>query len=194
MATTHTAQTGTIIEPGTWSIDASHSSVEFVARHLMVTKVRGRFGEIDGTITIADDPFQSSVRASVDAASVSSGDEKRDAHLRSADFFDVEQFPTITFKSTAVTKTDDGFSVVGDLTMHGITKPVTLEVEDLSAPSKDPWGNTRVGTSAKAKVNRRDYGLSWNAALETGGVVVGDQIKITIDVSLIATAAKSAAA
>jgi polyisoprenoid-binding protein YceI len=160
----------------------------------MITNVKGRFGKLAGTVELdTEHPETSKVDVTIDASSIDTREDKRDAHLRSPDFFDVEKFPTLTFKSTQVTKTDDGFTVHGELTIRGIAKPVTLEVEDLSAPSKDPWGNTRVGTSAKAKISRKDWGLTWNAALETGGVVVGDQIKIAIDVSLIAAAVAVAA-
>ncbi|MCX5743543.1 MAG: YceI family protein [Proteobacteria bacterium] len=177
-----------------WNIDPSHSTAEFSIRHLMITNVKGRFGALTGTVELdADHPESSVVAVTIDATSIDTRDDKRDAHLRSPDFFDVAQFPTLTFQSTKVTRTDDGFEVVGDLTIRGITKAVTLEVEGLSNPSKDPWGNTRVGTSAKAKINRKDWGLLWNAALETGGVLVGEQIKISIDVSLIAAAAAIAA-
>jgi polyisoprenoid-binding protein YceI len=184
MATTQTAKPGTVIEPGTWVIDASHSSVEFVARHLMVTKVRGRFGDIEGTITIADDPFQSSVRATVDAASVSSGDEKRDAHLRSADFFDVEQFPTIEFVSKRVEARDDSFALTGDLTVHGVTREVTWNL-DYDGSVQDPWGGTRAGFSATIDVNRKDWGLEWNVALEAGGFVVSDKVKLNVEIEAI---------
>ena len=173
-----------------WNIDPSHSTAEFSVRHLMITNVRGRFGKLAGTIELdADHPESSSIDVTIDATSIDTRDDKRDAHLRSPDFFDVEKFPTLVFKSTRVTPTEDGFSVLGDLTMHGVTKPVTLEVEALSAAGKDPWGNTRIGTSAKAKLNRKDWGLNWNAALETGGVLVGEQVKIAIDVSLVQQAA-----
>jgi polyisoprenoid-binding protein YceI len=170
-----------------YTIDPSHSTAEFSVRHLMISNVKGRFGKLSGTVDLdVERPSASTVDVTIDATSIDTREEKRDAHLRSPDFFDVEKFPTLTFKSTSVAKTEDGFTVVGDLTMRGVTHPVTLEVDELSAPSKDPWGNTRVGASAKAKLNRKDWGLAWNAALETGGVVVGDQIKISIDVSLVA--------
>jgi polyisoprenoid-binding protein YceI len=177
-----------------WTIDASHSTAEFSVRHLMITNVHGRFGKLAGTVDLdPDHPETSHVDVTIDATSIDTRDDKRDAHLRSADFFDVEKFPTIAFKSKAVTKTEDGFAVLGDLTMHGVTKEITLDVEDLSKPGKDPWGNTRIGTSAKAKLNRKDWGLNWNAALEAGGVLVGEQVKISIDVSLVAAAAAAAA-
>jgi len=177
-----------------YNIDPSHSSAEFSVRHLMITNVKGRFGKLAGTVELdTEHPETSKIDVTIDASSIDTREEKRDAHLRSPDFFDVEKYPNVTFTSTRVTRTDDGFKVLGDLTMRGITKQVTLEVEDLSAPSKDPWGNTRVGTSAVAKINRKDWGLTWNAALETGGVVVGEHIVISIDVSLVAQAAVAAA-
>jgi len=183
MATT-TSNTGTIIEPGTWTIDASHSSVEFVARHLMVTKVRGVFGDVEGTITIADDPFQSSVTASVDAASVSSGDAKRDEHLRSADFFDVEQFPKIAFVSKRVEAKGDKFALTGDLTVHGVTREVTWDLE-YDGSVQDPWGGTRAGFSATIEVNRKDWGLEWNMALEAGGLVVSDKVRLNVEIEAV---------
>ena len=152
----------------------------------MITNVKGRFGSLSGTVDYdPEKPEASQIDVTIDATSIDTRDEKRDAHLRSPDFFDAEKFPTITFKSTSVKKTDDGFAATGDLTIHGVTKPVTLEVEGPSAPSKDPWGNTRIGASATAKINRKDFGLNWNAALETGGVLVGEQVKISIEVSLV---------
>ena len=177
-----------------YNIDPSHSAAEFSVRHLMITNVKGRFGKLSGVVDIDTDHLdQSKIDVTIDATSIDTRDEKRDGHLRSPDFFDVEKFPTLTFTSKRVTKTDDGFAVLGDLTMHGVTRELTLEVEELSEPGKDPWGNVRVGTSAKAKINRKDWGLNWNAAIETGGVLVGEQVKISIDVSLVAAAASVAA-
>ena len=169
-----------------WNIDGSHSSAEFSVRHLMITNVKGRFGTLSGTVDYdPEKPEASQIDVTIDATSVDTRDEKRDAHLRSPDFFDTEKFPSITFKSTGVKKTDDGFAATGDLTIHGVTKSVTLEVEGPSDPNKDPWGNTRIGASAHAKINRKDFGLNWNAALEAGGVLVGEQVKISIEVSLV---------
>jgi polyisoprenoid-binding protein YceI len=177
-----------------WNIDASHSTAEFSIRHLMISNVRGRFGKLTGTVELdPKNPEASSIDVTIDAASIDTRDEKRDAHLRSADFFDVEKYPNVAFKSKSVKRAGDGFEVLGDLTMHGITKEVVLEVEALSNPGKDPWGNTRVGTSATAKINRKDWGLHWNAALETGGVLVGEQVKISLEVELVAAAASAAA-
>jgi len=177
-----------------WNIDPAHSTAEFSVRHLMITNVKGRFGALSGTVELdPEHPETSKVDVTIDATSIDTSNEKRDAHLKSPDFFDVEKFPSLTFKSTKVSRTDAGFEVVGDLTMHGITNELTLEVEEVSSPSKDPWGNTRVGTSARARINRKDWGLNWNAALETGGVLVGEQVKISIEVSLVAAAAAVAA-
>ena len=169
-----------------WNIDGSHSTAEFSVRHLMITNVKGRFGTLSGTVDYdPEKPEASQIDVTIDATSIDTRDEKRDAHLRSPDFFDVEKFPSLTFKSTSVKKTDDGFAATGDLTIHGVTKPVTLEVEGPSDQNKDPWGNTRIGASATAKINRKDFGLNWNAALEAGGVLVGEHVKISIEVSLV---------
>lgn len=167
-------------------IDASHSSATFSVRHLMVTNVRGEFTSLAGEATVdLENPGASTVTASIDVASINTREEKRDAHLRSADFFDAEQFPKITFASKSVRRKGDGFDVVGDLTIHGTTKEVALNVEELTAETSDPWGNRRIGASARTKIKRSDFGMTWNAALEAGGMLVGDEISITIDVSLI---------
>jgi polyisoprenoid-binding protein YceI len=168
-----------------WNIDPTHSTAEFSIRHLMITNVKGRFGALSGTVDFdAASPEASKIDVTIDATSIDTRDEKRDGHLKSADFFEVEKYPTITFASKKITKSDDGFHAVGDLTMHGVTKEVTLEVEGPSSVTKDPWGNNRIGASATAKINRKDWGLSWNGALEAGGVLVGEQVKINIEVSM----------
>ena len=174
-------------ESNQWVVDASHSNAGFSVRHMMITNVRGEFQKLEGTVTWDPlHPEATKIEASVDVASINTRDEKRDGHLKSADFFDVEKFPTITFKSkSAKAKGKEELSVTGDLTIHGVTKEVVLEVEGPSAPAPDPWGNTRVGATASTKIKRDDFGLTWNAALEAGGVLVGSEIKITIDVSLI---------
>lgn len=170
-----------------WNIDGSHSTAEFTVRHLMITNVRGRFGKVAGVVEYDPaKPEASSITASIDATSIDTREDKRDAHLKSADFFDVEKFPTLEFKSTKVTKIDDGFSAVGELTMHGVSKPVTLEVTEISAATKDPWGNQRIGASAHAKINRKDWGLGWNQLLEAGGVAVGEHVKISLEISMVA--------
>jgi len=166
---------------GSYALDQSHSSVSFSARHLMVSKVRGRFPVSAGHLDIAEDPTQSSVVATIDVSGVESGDPKRDEHLRSGDFFDAEQYPTATFRSTRVHDRGDGeFTLEGELTVRDSTRPVTLQGEYLGSQDS-PWGDTRVGFTAETEINRKDWGLSYNVALETGGVLVGDKIKLTID-------------
>jgi polyisoprenoid-binding protein YceI len=171
----------------TWQIDPAHSSVEFTVRHMMISNVKGQFEKTTGTITTnGSDPASATIDATIDAASVDTRVEKRDAHLKSPDFLDVAKYPTITFKSTKVEAAGAGkFRVTGDLTLHGVTKPVVLDVETAGPPIRDPMGNTRAGASATTKINRSDFGLKWNKALEAGGVVVGDEVAISIDVEAI---------
>lgn len=178
------AQALDALTPGTWTIDPSHSSVGFVARHLMVSKVRGEFRSFAGTLTIAEDRLASSVQASVEMNSVSTGDDQRDGHLRTGDFFDTEQFPTMTFTSAAVRAAGDDFVLVGDLTIKGVTRSVEFELE-FDGVSPDPWGGTRAGFSATTVINRKDFGLEWNVALDTGGVLVGDKVTITLDIQAV---------
>ena len=171
----------------TWNIDPAHSAAEFKVKHMMISNVKGSFSGLSGALTEhSDDATLSSVEAAIPVAAISTGDAQRDAHLKSADFFDAEKYPTLNFKSTRVTrKGEAAYEVTGDLTIHGVTRPVTFAVEGPSAPGKDPWGNTRIGLSATTKINRKDFGLSWNAALETGGFLVGEEIAITLDVQFI---------
>jgi len=171
----------------TWNIDPAHSHAEFKVRHMMISNVKGEFKGIGGTLKLNDaDLTQSGVEVSIDAASIDTGEAQRDGHLKTADFLDVEKFPTLTFKSTRVVKGKNGeVKVSGDLTIHGVTRNVELEVEGPSASMKDPWGNTRIGLSATTRINRKDFGLSWNAALETGGILVGEEVNITLDVQFI---------
>ncbi|MGH9065635.1 MAG: YceI family protein [Acidimicrobiales bacterium] len=170
---------------GTWKLDPVHTSVEFTARHMMVSKVKGRFKTFSGTITVAEDPLASSVTASIDPASVDTHEEKRDAHLRSPDFFDVEKFPTIEFESTSVRPGSGGHVLTGDLTIHGVTRTVELDLEH-NGTGPDPYGGTRTGFTATTEINRKDFGLVWNAAIEgTGGVVVGDKVGITLEVEAV---------
>jgi len=164
---------------GTWAIDPTHTEVGFVARHLMVSKVRGYFREVSGTVEVAEDVTQSVVDVTAQIASVETGTADRDAHLKSADFFDAEQFPTMRFVSTSF----DGATLSGDLTIKDVTKPVTFDV-DFGGVGQDPWGNTKAGFEATTTVNRKDWGLTWNAAVEGGGVLVSDKITINIDVQL----------
>lgn len=170
-----------------WAIDASHSHVGFKVRHNTVSWVKGRFAEVDGTVTW-DGASPKSVEATITIAiaSVDTENEKRDKHLRSADFFDAEQFPTATFTSTKIGKVkDDGaFQLVGTLEMHGVSKEVTLDVDPISGPVQDPWGNTRIGTSATVTINRQDWGVSWSKLLDAGGLVVGDEVHLTLEVEL----------
>ena len=180
--TTRTFQGLDIPAAGTFEIDTSHSTLQFVARHLMVSKVRGRFGSYSGIITIADDPLESSVTVTIDPATVDTGDDGRDAHLISADFFAVEEHPEITFRSTAVRPvTGNRFDVDGELTIRGVTKTVTIPAE-FEGVAGDPWGNERIGFSAQVEVDREAFGLTWNQALEAGGVLVAKTVKIDIDV------------
>ena len=184
MTTSTTVQTSA--QPTRWTLDASHSSVGFSVRHMMITNVRGEFEKLTGEVLF--DPKQlgaAKVSASIDVASINTREPKRDEHLRSAEFFDAAAHPTITFASRAVRAKGEGYELVGDLTIRGTTKEVTLTVEDVTAEHTDPWGQRRIGASAKTKVRRSDFGMTWNAALEAGGVLVGDEISIQIEVSLV---------
>lgn len=171
----------------TWSIDPAHSAAEFKVKHMMISNVKGKFSGLSGTLTLNEgDVAKSSVQASIPIATVNTADEQRDGHLKSADFFDAEKFPNMTFTSLKVVPDGAGENkVTGELTLHGVTKQVTFDVEGPSEPGKDPWGNTRIGLAATAKINRKDFGLVWNAALETGGVLVGEDVTISLDVQFI---------
>ena len=171
----------------TWKIDPSHSAAEFKVRHMMISFVKGKFSGLSGVLKLDENDYTHSVvEVSIPAASVSTVDEKLDAHLKEADFFDVQNFPTLTFKSTSIRSLGDrDYEVTGDLTIRGVTKSVILSVRDLSQPSKDPWGNQRIGLSASATINRKEFGLVWNAHLEFGGVLVGDEVAIALDVQFI---------
>ena len=170
-----------------WNIDPAHSNAEFKVKHMMISNVKGSFSGITGTL-VEDpaDPSLNRIDASIDISTVNTGDQKRDEHLKSSDFFHHEQHPQMTFKSTKVEKNgDEEYTVTGDLTIRGITKPVVFAVEGPSQPAKDPWGNTRIGLSATTKINRKEFGLNWNAALESGGILVGEDVHISLDVQLI---------
>lgn len=171
----------------TWNIDPTHSGIEFKVKHMMISNVKGHFSKISGTLVLDEsDLAKSHVKASIDATSIETRDPQRDAHLRSADFLDVEKFPTLSFNSEQISIIRDGeLSVEGDLTIHGVTRRVTFTVEGPSSPATDPWGNTRVAVTATTKINRKDFGLTWNAALETGGILVGDEVTITLDVQFV---------
>ena len=177
----------------TWQLDPAHTNVEFSVKHLMLARVKGRFTGVAGTVMLAAEPTASTVEVVIDAASIDTREAKRDAHLRSADFFDVERFPTIAFRSREVRPTGGGeFSVVGDLTIRDVTREVTLEATE-EGRGTDPWGGERAGFSATAEIDRRDFGLTWNQALEAGGVLVGNEIRIALEVELVKQAAAEAA-
>jgi polyisoprenoid-binding protein YceI len=171
----------------TWVIDADHSSIQFKVKHLMVSNVKGEFKKFSGALTIDDaDITRSKVDVTIDATSIDTGNAKRDEHLRSPDFLDVAKNPTLKFVSTKVAKSGDGtLKVTGTLMLHGVSREVVLDVEGPTSAIKDPWGNTKRGASATTKINRKDFGLTWNKALETGGVVVGDEVAITLEVELL---------
>jgi polyisoprenoid-binding protein YceI len=180
----------TIPAPGTvstWNLDPAHSVAEFKVKHMMISNVKGSFSGLAGVLKLDETDYtHSTVEASVSIASLKTGDDQRDGHLKSADFFDAEKFPTLTFKSTNIDSTGGpNYTVAGDFTLHGITKQITLAVEDISEPSKDPWGNQRIGLSASTKINRKDFGLTWNSALEAGGVLVGEEVTITLEIQFI---------
>ena len=181
---------------GEWQVDPAHSSAQFSVRHMMISTVRGQFQKMTGTVNLNEaDVTKSAIDITIDAASIDTREPKRDGHLRSPDFFDTEKFPTLTFKSTKIEKAGDGqYSVTGDLTMHGVTHPVTLAVDGPSAPAKNPWGMTVRGVSATGSLSRKDWGLTWNKALEAGGVLVGDEIKLQIDAELAEKPAAAPAA
>ena len=183
MSTLATPQTATT----TWNIDQVHSVAEFKVKHMMISNVKGQFTRVKGALSLNEsDLTDSRIEASIEAASISTRDDQRDTHLKSTDFFDVEKFPTLSFKSTRISRVADGeLTIAGDLTIHGVTRSVVFNVEGPTTPAKDPWGNTRRGVSATTKINRKDFGLTWNAALETGGILVGDEVTITLDVQFV---------
>jgi len=178
----------------TWQIDGSHSGIHFAVRHMVISKTRGQFSRWNGTLSVPEGDFRrATVDVTIDAASIDTGAEDRDTHLRSADFFDVETYPEITFKSRQVEDLGgDTLRLVGDLTMHGVTREVALEVES-AGQTNDPWGNTRAGFAARGSVDRKDFGLTWNQALETGGVLVGEKVEIEIEVEAVLQAKEEVA-
>ncbi len=187
---TTTTAPATTIPTGTYTIDPTHSRIGFVARHAMVTKVRGSFNEFDGTGSFdAENPAASRLQLTIQAASIDTRNADRDGHLKSNDFFDMDTYPEITFASTAVEQTDDDeYRVTGDLTIKGVTKPVTIDFE-YDGTAVDPYGNTRIGLEGKTTVNRKDWGVNWNAALDAGGVLVGEKVTLEFEVSAIRNAA-----
>jgi polyisoprenoid-binding protein YceI len=182
---THAAEAATGVT--TWKLDPAHTSVTFTVKHMMIANVRGEFKEASGTLQWnSEDPTASSLEVTINTASISTHDESRDTHLRSADFFDVEKHPQMTFTSKSWHMLNDGeYQVLGDLTIHGTTREVELRVEGPSEEMKDPWGGTRIAFSAAGKINRKDFGLEWNVALEAGGVLVGETVKILIDAQFV---------
>jgi len=174
-----------------WSIDPAHSAAHFSVRHLMISNVRGEFSKLSGTVVLdSADPTRSTVEVSADASTINTREPQRDEHLRSADFLDVANHPTITFRSKRIVpEGPDHYKLMGDLTIRGVTKEVTFDVEGPTPPVKDPWGNVRAGVTATAKINRKDFGLVWNALVEGGGVMVGDQVSITVEAELVQKAA-----
>jgi len=169
---------------GTWTVDTGHSTVGFVARHLMVAKTRGTFSDFTASITVGDNPLESTVEAVVQIASIDTKDEARDGHLKSADFFDVEQFPTMSLVSTGIEPRGADIVLHTQLTVKGITKPVDFDLE-FDGVVTDPWGNTKAGFTAETEISRKDFGLEWNVALETGGVLVGDKVKIVLEIEAL---------
>ena len=169
---------------GTWQIDRSHTSAEFVARHLMIAKVRGRFTDVAGTIEIGEVPEQSSAHVTIQTASITTADKGRDAHLRSPDFLDAERFPTLEFRSTTVENNGSRWLVAGDLTIRDVTRSVVLDVE-FDGAATDPYGNSKIAFSASTQVNREDFGLTWNAPLEAGGVLIGPKVRIELNVEAV---------
>ncbi len=181
MAATTATELG--LTPGKWVVDPSHSNVEFVVRHMMVSKVRGRFNTFSGEVEIAENIADSTVTATIETGSVDTRDETRDGHLKSADFFDAETFPTMKFVSTSLTSKGNDYTLTGNLTVKDVTKPVSFDLE-FNGTGPDPYGGVRAGFSASTKISRKEFGLTWNALLETGGAVVSDEATIHLEVEL----------
>jgi polyisoprenoid-binding protein YceI len=180
------SSTITTATPAVWQVDTAHTSAQFSVRHLMISNVKGEFTKVTGTIVYDPaDLANSNVDVTIEADSINTRDAQRDGHLKSADFLDTAKFPTLTFRSSRFLQSGDGIKIQGDLTIHGVTREVVLDVEDLTPAVKDPWGFTRMGATATTRINRRDFGLTWNTALETGGVLVGDEVKITLDIEAV---------
>jgi len=171
----------------TWNIDPAHSLAEFKVKHMMISNVKGHFSKITGVLNLDESNVVNSVvEVSIESASIETRDAQRDAHLKSADFFDVEKHPFLLFRSNGIKQVRDGeLSVEGDLTIRGVTRKAVLDVEGPTPPAKDPWGGTRIAVSASTKINRKDFGLTWNSALETGGILVGDEVTIDLDVQFV---------
>ncbi|HET9401873.1 MAG TPA: YceI family protein [Candidatus Acidoferrales bacterium] len=183
--------TATTVQPQasttTWNIDPAHTTAEFKVKHMMIANVKGHFSKVSGVLRLDESNLANSrVEATIEAASIHTRDDQRDAHLKSADFFDTENFPTLNFKSTGISLVRDGeLAVEGDMTIRGVTRKVRFAVEGPTPPTKDPWGNTRVAIEATTKINRKDFGLSWNATLETGGILVGEEVTIALEAEFV---------
>jgi len=186
MSTQAIPQTATTTT-STWNIDPAHTVAEFKVKHMMISNVKGQFAKVSGALTLNEaDLTKSKVQATIEVNSLETRDPQRDAHLKSADFFDVEKFPTLSFTSTGVKAKGEGeLAVEGDLTIHGVTRKATFNVEGPTPAAKDPWGNMRVAIAATTKINRKDYGLTWNSTLETGGILVGEEVTISLEVQFI---------
>jgi polyisoprenoid-binding protein YceI len=170
----------------TYQIDPTHSSAHFSIRHMMISNVRGAFTKVSGTVLLdSENPANSKADASIEVASIDTREPQRDAHLKSADFFDAEKYPLIAFHAKQIDGSGSEWKLRGDLTIHGVTKEISLDVDGPTPETKDPWGNVRIGATATGKLNRKDFGLGWNAALEAGGVLVGEEVKLTIDVEAV---------
>ena len=182
--TATSSSTSTSIPAGTWTVDPTHTRIGFVARHMMVTKVRGTFQDFSADIHVADDPLASTLTAEVQMASIDTGNADRDGHLRANDFFDVEQHPTMRLVATGFEGSGSSYVMHADLTIKGVTRPVEFDLE-FDGVGQDPWGGTRAGFTAEGEINRKDWGLEWNVALEGGGVLVGEKIKLSLDVELV---------
>jgi polyisoprenoid-binding protein YceI len=172
------------LSPGTWTVDPSHSHIGFVVRHLMVAKVRGTFNEFTGTITVPENPLEASLVAEVQMASIDTKDAGRDGHLKTGDFFEVETYPTMTLRSTSIEANGGDLVLHGDLTIKGITHPVAFDLE-FDGVAQDPYGNTKAGFSATGEINRKDFGIEWNMVLETGGIALGEKVKIEIEIEAV---------
>ncbi len=182
-----TAETATAKAVTTWNFDSAHTHAQFSVRHMMITNVKGEFAGVTGQARFdGSNPESLAVEATIDVSTINTREPDRDKHLKSADFFNVEKYPALTFKSKRTENGPNGLKLIGDLTIHGTTREVTLAVDGPTPPVKDPWGLTRVGASATTKINRKDFGLTWNQALEAGGVLVGDEVKISLEVELVA--------
>jgi polyisoprenoid-binding protein YceI len=170
----------------TYQLDPSHSSINFSVKHMMIAKVHGGFEKMSGVLSYdPKNPTATTVEVNIEVASINTRDTARDTHLKSPDFFDTEKYPSITYKSVRVQEKKGDLTIVGELTIHGVTQPVTVELERPSEEMKDPWGNLKIGASGSAKVKRKDFGLTWNAALEAGGLLVGDDVSIVLDVQFV---------